>query len=238
MPRAFPRRLILTALLLALVPAPSRAEDKKIRIAMVGDSTMASYPNPPKDRPDLHGWGQVFNEFFAARVDILNHAASGRSTKSFIDEKRWEKVLSEKPDYVFIQFGHNDQKNKALAPEEGYRDYLIRYVDEARKAGIKPILVTPVARRTFDKDGKPTTSLTPYADATKKVAKEKGVPVIDLHQASFNLFGKLGDKGSADFSPAEADRTHFSKNGAKAVAELVAKQIPDAVPELKGALKR
>jgi lysophospholipase L1-like esterase len=205
---------------------------------MVGDSTMASYPNPPKDRPDLHGWGQVFGEFFGPRVQILNHAASGRSTKSFVAEKRWEKVLAEKPDYVFIQFGHNDQKDKTLAPDGGYREYLIRYVGEAKKAGIKPVLVTPVARRTFGKGGKPTTSLTPYADATKKVAKERGVPVIDLHQLSFDLFAKLGDAGSADFSPSAADRTHFSKKGARAVAELVAKQLPDAVPELKAALAK
>jgi lysophospholipase L1-like esterase len=232
------QRLILTPLLLLLVPAFASAEEKKIRVAMAGDSTMASYPNPPKDRPDLHGWGQVFGEFFGDRVAILNHAASGRSTKTFIAEKRWEKVLAEKPDYVFIQFGHNDQKDKTLGPEDGYREYLIRYIDEATKAGIKPVLVTPVARRTFDKDGKPTTSLTPYADATKKVAKEKGVPVIDLHQLSLDLYAKLGDKGSADFSPAETDRTHFSKKGAKAVAELVAKQLPSAVPELKAALAK
>ncbi len=231
-------RVCLAALLVLALPTLGRAEAKKIRIAMVGDSTMASYLNPPKDRPDLHGWGQVFGAFFTDRVEILNHAASGRSTKSFIAEKRWEKVLDAKPDYVFIQFGHNDQKDKTLAPDEGYRDYLIRYVEEARKAGIKPILVTPVARRTFDKDGKPATSLTPFADATKNVAKDKGVPVIDLHQLSFDLYGKLGDKGSADFSPAEADRTHFSKKGATAVAELVAKQLPGPIPELKDALKK
>jgi lysophospholipase L1-like esterase len=199
---------------------------------------MASYPNPPKDRPDLHGWGQVFGEHFTARVEILNRAASGRSTKSFVAEKRWAKVLEERPDYVFIQFGHNDQKDKDLAPDGGYREYLARYIEEAKKAGIKPVLVTPVARRTFDKDGKPTTTLGPYADATKKVAKDQGVPVIDLHQLSFELYGKLGDKGSADFSPAEADRTHFSKKGAKAIAELVAKQLPDAVPELKDVLTK
>lgn len=232
------RRAALAALLVAALPGFAAADEKKIRVAMVGDSTMASYPNPPKDRPDLHGWGQVFGDSFSDRVEILNHAASGRSTKSFIAEKRWDKVLEAKPDYVFIQFGHNDQKDKTLGPEDGYREYLIRYIEEARKAGIKPILVTPVARRTFDKDGKPTTSLTPFADATKKVAKDKGVPVIDLHQLSFDLYAKLGDSGSADFSPSEADRTHFSKKGAKAVAGLVAKALPDAVPELKDVLKK
>ncbi len=234
---ALPRALVATTLLLAL-PALVNAEEKKVRIAMVGDSTMASYPNPPKDRPDLHGWGQVFGACFGPRVVILNHAASGRSTKSFMVQKRWAKVLAEKPDYVFIQFGHNDQKDKSLAPDGGYRDYLIRYVDEARKSGITPVLVTPVARRTFDKSGKPTTSLTPFATATRKVANEKNVPVIDLHQLSLDLYAKLGDKGSADFSPSATDRTHFSKKGATAVAELVAKQIPSAVPELKNLLAK
>src|SRR5262249_12891513 len=153
-------------------------------------------------------------------------------------EKRWQKVLDAKPNWVFIQFGHNDQKDKELAPDGGFREYLVRYIDEARKAGIKPVLVTPVARRTFDTDGKPTTSLTPFADAMKKVAKENDVPLVDLHQRAFDLYGKLGDGGSADFSPSESDRTHFSKKGATAVAELVAKAIPDAVPELKDVLKK
>jgi lysophospholipase L1-like esterase len=232
-----PGRFVVTVLLL-LMPSAVRADDKKIRIALVGDSTMASYPNPPKDRPDLHGWGQVFGAHLTDRAEILNRAMSGRSTKSFVAEKRWAKVLDEKPDFVFIQFGHNDQKDKDLAPEGGYRDYLIRYIDEAKKAGIKPVLVTPVARRTFDANGQPTSTLGPYADAVKKVGKEKGVPVIDLHQLSFDLYGKLGDKGSAEFSPSAADRTHFSGKGARAIAELVAGQLPEAVPELKEVMKK
>jgi lysophospholipase L1-like esterase len=231
------RCITLATIVVLLVPALAAADDKKVRIAMVGDSTMASYPNPPKDRPDLHGWGQVFSACFTDRVEILNHAASGRSTKSFIAEKRWQKVLDARPDYVFIQFGHNDQKDKTLTPDGGYRDYLIRYVDEAQKAGIKPVLVTPVARRTFQ-NGKPTTSLTPFAEATKKVAKEKGVPVIDLHQLSLDLYAKLGDGGSADFSPSTTDRTHFSKKGAEAVAGLVAQAIPANVPSLTDWLKK
>ena len=232
------RRAALAAALLLAVPAVAAADDgKKLRIAMVGDSTMASYPNPPKDRPDLTGWGQVFGEFFTDRVEILNHAASGRSTKSFVNEKGWAKVLDLKPDYVFIQFGHNDQKDPTLAPDEGFAEYLRRYTDEARKAGIKPVLVTPVARRTYA-NGKASTTLTPFADAMKKVAKGKDVPVIDLHQLAFDLFDKLGDEGSADLTASKADRTHFSKKGALAVAGLVAKALPDAVPELKGHLKK
>jgi lysophospholipase L1-like esterase len=231
------RRAALAAALLLALPAVAAADGKKLRIAMVGDSTMASYPNPPKDRPDLTGWGQVFGEFFTADVEVLNHAASGRSTKSFVNEKRWANVLDLKPDYVFIQFGHNDQKDPSLAPDEGFVEYLRRYIDDARGAGIKPVLVTPVARRTFA-GGKASTTLTPFADAMKKVGKEKDVPVIDLHRFAFDLFDKLGDEGSADLTASKTDRTHFSKKGALAVAELVAKAIPDAVPELKGYLKK
>jgi lysophospholipase L1-like esterase len=232
------RRAALAAALLLAPPAVATAADgKTLRIAMVGDSTMASYPNPPKDRPDLTGWGQVFGEFFTDRVEVLNHAASGRSTKSFVNEKRWAKVLDLKPDYVFIQFGHNDQKDPSLAPDEGFAEYLRRYVDEARKAGIRPVLVAPVARRTFA-GGKASTTLTPFADAAKKVAKEKDVPVIDLHRLAFDLFDRLGDEGSAELTASKTDRTHFTRKGALAVAELVAKAIPDAVPELKPYLKQ
>jgi len=206
------RAALAAALLFALPSAAAAGDGKKVRIAMVGDSTMASYPNPPKDRPDLTGWGQVFGTFFSDDVEIFNHAASGRSTKSFVAEKRWAKVLDLKPDYVFIQFGHNDQKDPTLAPDEGYSEYLRRYVDEARKAGIKSVLVTPAARRTFT-GGKASTTLTPFADATKRVAKEKGVPVIDLHRLAFDLYDRLGDEGSADLTASKTTAPTSRRRG-------------------------
>lgn len=148
--------MLLTAmrcggLLAGLVCVPLVADDaipKPLSIALIGDSTMASYAKPPADRPDLTGWGQVFGESFEAGVTILNHAASGRSSKSFLSEGRWEPVLAEKPDYVFIQFGHNDQPGKgdrATDPQGDFQDNLRRYVREAQAAGAKPVLVTPVA---------------------------------------------------------------------------------------------
>lgn len=235
-------RPAILALAAAAFTLPAAAADppagKKVRIVMVGDSTMASYPKPPADRPDLTGWGQVFGEYFTDRVEVVNHAASGRSSGSFVREGRWAKALADKPDYVFVQFGHNDQKVKDGTgdPETGFRDNLRRYVAEATKAGAKAVLVTPVARRTFQ-GGKPHTTLTPYADATKAVAKEQDVPVIDLHGLSLALYGKLGDDGSADLSPSQADRTHFSKKGATAMAKLVAGEIATTVPDLKPYLK-
>lgn len=233
-----PTRFAIYLFLLALV-SPGSAGEKKIRIVMVGDSTMANL-SPRGDRPDLTGWGQVFGEFFTDRVEILNHAMSGRSSLSFIKEGRWEKALAAKPDWVFIQFGHNDQKpdlERATSADGTFRDNLRKYVDDARQAGARPVLVTPVARRTFSQ-GKAVSTLGPYADATKAVAKEKGVPLIDLHAFSLVLFEKLGDEGSSDLSASKTDRSHWSRKGAMTVAALVAEAIRDAVPELKGNLRK
>ncbi|MEZ6110663.1 MAG: hypothetical protein R3C99_06575 [Pirellulaceae bacterium] len=93
-----------------------------------------------------------------------------------------------------------------------------------REARATPILVTPVARRTFQ-DGKAVTTLTPYAEATLAVASEEETVVIDLHRASLALYEELGDAASADFSPSVSDRTHFSRKGARAMAKLVAEEL-------------
>ncbi|WP_417386594.1 rhamnogalacturonan acetylesterase [Gimesia sp.] len=211
-----------------------------IRIQLIGDSTVATYNKPPKDRPDMTGWGQIFGEYFTNDVTIFNRAASGRSSSSFIREGRWKKALEEKPDYLFIQFGHNDCPGKGdreTDPATTYQQYLKQYIDEARAANIKPILVTPMTRRRFE-NGQIWTILRPYADAMIKVGKEKNVPVIDLHKKSVALFNQLGDAGSSDFSPSESDRTHFSRKGALEIARLVAEEIPTTVPELKPYLKQ
>lgn len=214
---------------------PVLAADRPIKIAMIGDSTMASYAKPPEDRPSLTGWGQVFELVFNDQVKVSNHAQSGRSSKSFLREGRWEPVLREKPDFVFIQFGHNDQPGKGdrtTDPNGDFQDNLRKYIDEARAVNCQPVLVTPVARRIFD-NGKAVTTLTPYADAMKKVSAEKKVPLIDLHAESFGLFNKLGDAASADFSASTSDRTHFSRKGAIEIAKLVANRLPQDVPALR-----
>ncbi len=232
--------LALLLLFAQLALAEQRAsKDETIRVALIGDSTVASYKQPPADRPDLTGWGQVLHEFFTDKVQVLNHAASGRSSKSFLREGRWTPVLKAKPDFVFIQFGHNDQPGKgdrATDPQGDFQDNLRRYIREARAAGATPILVTPVARRTF-RNGSPVTTLQPYADAMLQVGKETKTSVVDLHAASVALFGKLGDKGSADLSASKSDRTHFSRKGGLAMAKLVADALPKAAPELAKCLK-
>ncbi len=233
-------RLLFVSFACFVVPLLAFAQDAppaKIRLLLIGDSTVASYPNPPADRPDLTGWGQVFGESFTDKVEVINHAKSGRSSKSFLREGLWAKALDVKADYVFIQFGHNDQKGKPAATEaEGeFRDNLKRYIAEARERGMKPILVTPVARRTFA-GGRAASTLGPYADAMKIVGEATKTPVIDLHASSVALYDKLGDEASADYTAATTDRTHFSRKGALAMARLVIDELGEKVPELKAVM--
>ncbi len=220
----------------AAPPALPAAEGGVITIVVVGDSTVASYPAERK----ILGWGQVLPEFLDMDVRCVNLARSGRSSKSFIREGLWDKALARKPDVVLIQFGHNDCPGKgerSTDPQSDYRDYLRKYIDDARKVGATPILVTPMTRRRFNPDGRIRTTLRPYAEAMIKVGAEKNVPVIDLHAKSVALFERLGDTGSADLNCSPKDRTHFSAKGARAMAKLVVDGLSKAVPDLRPYLR-
>lgn len=121
------RQIVLGLTSLIIVASLANAQEPQIRIVLVGDSTMASYTRPPKDRPDLTGWGQVFGEIFNKQVSILNHAQSGRSSRSFINEGRWKIALAARPSHVFIQFGHNDQpgrKGRSTDADSTYQEFL------------------------------------------------------------------------------------------------------------------
>jgi len=146
-------RILLTCLLTVLLPVITHAADpvpSPIRIVLIGDSTVCNYPvNQP-----TRGWGQYLPEYFTpGTVTITNLAAAGRSTKTFITEGRWQKALDLKPDYILIQFGHNDSHSpdqpEATDPATTYPDYLRRYIDDARAHGATPILITPMVRRTL-----------------------------------------------------------------------------------------
>ena len=237
-----PRRAICPAALIFIllcIAQIAEGEDapREIRIAVIGDSTVCEFPAAS----NIRGWGHFLSPAFQAHVRVINLAKSGRSTKTFIKEGLWTKTLAEKPDFVLIQFGHNDsharERPESTDAATDYRDFLRRYVDEARAGGSTPVLVTPMHRRNFDKDGKVTHELLPYADAMKAVAKEKKVALVDLHAASGEVFQKLGNAGSADLSCSATDRTHFSEKGAKLMAELVLKSLPGAEPRLSVLLK-
>jgi lysophospholipase L1-like esterase len=201
-------------------------------VVIIGDSTVANYA---AEKP-ARGWGMYVQERFKSGVVVSNLAANGRSTKTFIEEGRWKTALALKPDYVLIQFGHNDshakEKHESTDAATDFSGFLRNYVDEARDAGAVPILVTPMLRRTYTAEGKLDDILQPYADAMKAVAKEKDVAVIDLHSASRALYEKLGPEAVAKFASESTDKTHFNEAGARAMADLVMRELPRVAPKL------
>jgi DNA sulfur modification protein DndE len=226
--------------------------EKKTRIFLIGDSTMADKPlagNPER------GWGQLLPRFLTEEAQVRNYAVNGRSTKSFIREGRWDTVMKylQKEDYVIIQFGHNDQKiedtNRYAAPQTTYRNNLTRFVKEARSRGAMPILVTPVMRRKFDAAGKFVDQHGEYPAVVRAVAKEMNVPLIDLHRSSQQLIEQEGVEGSKKlflwidpdhFSAAKEgkkDDTHFSEYGASRIAALVCADIENQHLPLERLLK-
>lgn len=227
------KAMCVTLFFAAIVGADiALAADTGITIAMIGDSTVA----------DKAGWGKAFAGRFKKNVKVLNFAVGGRSSKSWYDEKRLPKVLTAKPGYVFIQFGHNDQPGKGpkreTDPATTYRDYLTLYVNEFRKIGAKPIIVSSVTRRRFENNGKIKSTLTPWAEAAKVVAKELKVPFVDLHAASMDYHNKIGQEASMTFNPKKGDTTHFNKKGAEAITDLIIKEIKIVATDLYAHLKQ
>lgn len=226
------RFLILS---LSLVSCALAHGQNGLRVVLAGDSTVATVAQTKKDRPDLAGWGQMLPEFMP-QATIINHAKGGASSKSFRSAGYWDKVIAEKPDYVLIQFGHNDQPGKgerrATDAEGDYRDNLRQFISEVRAVGGKPVLVTSVVRRVFE-NGKLVDTLQPYADAAKAVGAETGVPVIDLHHRSKLFAIQMGEKFGLRYAPSETDRTHFNKEGARMIARMVAEGLVREVPEIR-----
>ena len=201
-------------------------------IWLIGDSTVSNYGS---NRYPQMGWGQQLNEFCKPDIKVNNHAKGGRSTKSFIDEKRWGTVLNElkKGDYVMIQFGHNDQKKnkpKVYAPADTlYQELLMKYITETRAKGAHPVLITPICRRRF-KNGKMRNSLGKYPVAVKRVAKTTATPVIDLNKISLKKFDEIGEAGTTKlflhlpagkykaYPEGKTDNSHFQQAGAKIIA--------------------
>jgi lysophospholipase L1-like esterase len=230
---------LIPALALPLLLAPlARAQDTPpgVHIALAGDSTVARHP---KDNNQA-GWGVALPNFLKPGVRVTNLAKGGASTRSFRSSGHWDQVLAAKPDYVLIQFGHNDQPGKGPARETNaatsYRDELRRFIDETRAIGAQPILVTSVSRRTFEA-GQLVSTLAPYAEAALAVGQEKDVPVVDLHRASFLLFSQRGEKFCQLYAPGPKDHTHFSLEGAHIMARLVAEGLQEKVPALRPSLQ-
>jgi lysophospholipase L1-like esterase len=231
-------QLIFALVLLLICCAPEPPKD--ISIYLIGDSTMAI---KKEDRRPETGWGEMMQQFFNDNAQIKNYAVNGRSSKSFIDEGRWQAVYdSLKPgDYVFIQFGHNDQKYKDSTrytnPTTIYKQNLIRYISESREKGANPVLLTSIARRKYNEYGVFIDSHGLYPTVTREVAKEYNVPLIDLHLLSEQLILSKGEINSKslylilepgkyeNYPEGKEDNTHLNPYGATEVAKLVVDEI-------------
>jgi len=211
------------------------------RLHLAGDSTMADKPHDPPN-PE-YGWGELLPEFFRDPGTVVNYATNGRSTKSFIDEGRWQKLVDAlRPgDWVIIEFGHNDEKQedpqRYAAPRGAYSDNLKRFVADVRARGANPILATPTARRKWDDQGRLVDTHGDYPSAVRAVAAGEHVPLLEMNRLTAALEEGHGVEGSKRLHlwiPAGAyarkadgwkDDTHYSNYGARRVAALAVQEI-------------
>lgn len=188
-------------------------------VFLAGDSTVTDQPGYT-----YSSWGQSLPRFLNGDIAVANYAESGESGASFLAARRFDKILSvaKSGDYVMIQFGHNDQKDKS--PGAGaftnYKANLLKMIEGARDKGITPILITPVNRKTFDAEGKITNSLGDFPEAVRQLAAEQKVPLIDLNAMSKVLYEAWGPKEAvAAFAP--KDGTHHNDYGSYELAKCV-----------------
>lgn len=220
--------------------------NRKPTIFLVGDSTVASFA---ERYAPMMGWGQEFQQFFRDDITVDNRALAGKSSRSFIEEGKWSRVMQDiRPgDYLLIQFGHNDQKKdyRYTEPYGTYQKFLTHYIRETRDQGGIPILLTPVMRRRFREAGELFDTHGEYPAAVRQLATQLDVPLIDLHQRSFVHFAQLGKEATKEIflwlAPGEEknypagleDNTHFSRNGAQEVGKLVIEGLQELDLPLK-----
>lgn len=215
-------------------PTPPR----KTTIFLIGDSTIAQKVR--QVFPET-GWGMPLGTFFDTTVVVANHARNGRSTRTFLAENRWQPIVAalQPGDYVFIQFGHNDESeahpDRYTSPAD-YRRNLLKFVQETRAKKAFPVLITPVTRRKFT-NGRQQETHVAYSAATTELAQVERVPLIDLDKLSRELLQQFGEETSKllflqlqpgdhpNYPYGRQDNTHFSELGARKMAQLVVSQV-------------
>ncbi|MBX2843740.1 MAG: rhamnogalacturonan acetylesterase [Flammeovirgaceae bacterium] len=230
-------RVLLFVVVFILVGFDFIQKDETV-VYLIGDSTCAD--KAPEAFPEM-GWGTPFKTFFNETVRVENRAKNGRSTKSFLEEGRWKKVHQtlKEGDYVFIQFGHNDEVESKVGryttPEE-FKANLKKYVMESREKKAFPILLTPVSRRSFE-NGELTDTHKHYAQLVREVAQKEHVPMIDMTQKSMELIQEWGVNNSQllfhhlepgehpNYPNGRKDNTHFNELGARKMSQIVLKGI-------------
>jgi lysophospholipase L1-like esterase len=208
-------------------------------IHMAGDSTMMTYRG--KDAPQ-HGWGQRMQELVKDGVKVYNRSIGGRSTKNFKAEGRWEGLLSEvrKGDFVIIQFGHNDgtkdKPERYTDPKTEYKENMKRFVEDVRKAGGIPVIVTSIPFGIYLEDGslKPAGFLNPYLQSAREVAVETECDLVDLYAYADKELNAAGEKKGTqlylvlnpgdypNFPEGKSDRCHINFRGALFYAKAFA----------------
>ena len=228
---------IFTVLVFFLMSVAWQTE-KKIKVYLVGDSTMSV--KETKAYPET-GWGMPFAHFFNATVTVDNRAKNGRSTRTFISENLWQPVANNlnEGDYVFIQFGHNDEskeKGERYTTPDQYKKNLAGFINDTRSKKANPVLLTPVSRRRF-KDGKVIETHGVYSGIVRDLAKELNTPLIDLDKKSQELYQQFGEENSKllflqlkpgehpNYPEGKNDNTHFNELGARKIAQIVLAEI-------------
>jgi len=228
---------IVFSILVSLLSLFANAE-KTTTVHLAGDSTMSD--KDLKDYPET-GWGMPFAHFFNDSIVVKNYAKNGRSTRTFIEEGLWQSVLDnlKAGDYVFIQFGHNDEsehkKDRYTTPKQ-YKANLTRFITDVNKKDAQPILLSSVTRRYFDSEGK-IKRTHPYAPLAVEVAEKTQVLFIDMESITRQFFQGMGDVNSTlrfmhlragqhpNYPNGVKDDTHFNELGAREVAQLVLREL-------------
>lgn len=242
------RKFKIAAVGLLCVCSAFISDQKPITVWMIGDSTMCNYES---SRAPLTGWGMPFAGFFNTELQFNNRAKGGRSSRTFISEKRWENVADSlsKGDYVLIQFGHNDEAKEEkykdrYTPVADYKINLAQFIKESRAKNAIPLLITPVSRMSFDQNGQAKETHAEYTAAVYEVAKMYGVPLIDLDRESRALYQKMGPEATKklfmqlesgahpNYPEGKKDNTHFNEFGARKIAQLVLSEMKKQQLEL------
>lgn len=227
--------LLLCGLFLVSFAPP----DKKTKVYLIGDSTIAN--KEVRAYPET-GWGMPFAYFFDSTVIVDNRAKNGRSTRTFLSENLWQPVADalQPGDYVLMQFGHNDESKEKVdrytSPDD-YKKNLVKFITETKAKGAIPVLLTPVSRRKFDASGNAVETHAEYAPLVKEVAAAQNVALIDLNEKSKALYQAFGAETSKllflqlaagehpNYPEGKVDNTHFSELGARKIAQIVLAEV-------------
>lgn len=241
-------KLILLLLLCSVLLVATKDDKRPVRIFMAGDSTMALKPlykmvydsisgDSLRELFPERGWGQLLPEYFDTNVIIEDYAQNGRSSRTFIEQGWWQKIIDnvQPGDYVVIQFGHNDSakdRPDRYTPPADYVKNLSGFVDQVIAKKGKPIICTSVVRRRFDKNGNFMDSHGEYIKLALEVAHKKNITFIDMYHKSKILLMNLGPEKSIPlflhvavgeskiFPEGKTDNTHFRESGAETMAGL------------------